>query len=570
MSESTIETAPKKSFLDGLKPFLKRPVAVMIFLGVSSGLPLTLIFDTLSIWLRDEGLSLETIGFFSLATFSYSLKFVWAPVVDRVSLPILTPLLGHRRGWILTMQILIIFGLWLISGLSPQNSLSLMALMAVLIGFAGATQDIVIDAWRIETAGETSDGQSVMATAHAWGARTATFIAGIIPLWIADHIGWSFAYAAMAAMMGLGIVAVIFAPREAVHTIRPIDYLGLAPKPYFEAIEWALRLIIMAIAICLMGAGLTANITIFKAVFDILDPSHGLYDSISKLWTQKSTGIFLQLPAVIMGLTVMTLACLPIPKLSTRPGAYLRQTFVTPILDFFTRFENLAWLILAMICFYRVADFLLNINGAFYLDLGFEKTVIGEVRKIFGVIMTILGVSTAGIMLTRMGMKFSLIVGGIVGALSNLAYAWLATQGADVLAFSIALGIDNVSGGIAGTVLIAYMSSLISKHYAASQYALFSSLYAMPGKLIASQSGRIVESLAKDADHGGLGAMFMSYMKALPATAYAKPAQALGVTTHALASSYAVFFVYTSLIGLISVALAIWLIQKPQIEKAID
>jgi PAT family beta-lactamase induction signal transducer AmpG len=266
----------------------------------------------------------------------------------------------------------------------------------------------------------------------------------------------------------------------------------------------------------------------------------------------------------------MTLACLPVPKLDTRPGAYLRQTFVTPILDFFTRFENLAGLILAMICFYRVADFLLNINGAFYLDLGFEKTVIGEVRKIFGVVMTILGVSTAGIMLTRMGMKFSLIVGGIVGALSNLAYAWLATKGADVLAFSIALGIDNVSGGIAGTVLIAYMSSLISKNYAASQYALFSSLYAMPGKLIASQSGRIVESLAKGADNGGLGDMFLPYMKALPATAYAKPAQALGVTAQALASSYAVFFVYTSLIGLISVALAIWLIQKPQIEKVID
>jgi MFS transporter, PAT family, beta-lactamase induction signal transducer AmpG len=543
-----------------LKPFLGRPALAMILMGFATGLPLSLIFDTLSVWLRDVGLSLEVIGFFSLATFAYSLKFVWAPLVDRVSLPFLTAWLGHRRGWILLMEGLIMLGLFLISGFNPKDSLGTMALIAVSIGFAGATHDIVLDAWRIETAGDLQERQALMATASAWGARIAPFVAGIAPLALADSMGWGFAYALMAALMGLGILGVFIAPREAEHKVRAIDYGDIAAHPATEAIEWALRLFLMLLAACLMGAGLTANITLFKPVFALLDPSLKAFDAANVVWTSKTGGIFWQFPAVVIGLATLFLVCMPLPGHATRPGAYLRQTFVVPIAAFFKRHDNLASLILVTICVYRIADFLLNINGAFYLDLGFDKLAIAEVRKIFGVLMTMLGVALGGVFMTTLGIRNALVLGAIVGSLSNLAYGWLAFQGNNLAAFSIALAIDNISGGIAGTVLIAYMSSLISKGFAAQQYALFTSVYALPGKLLASQSGRIVESTAKSVEHDGTWGWFRGFFSHMPEISYAKPAAALGVAREALGTAYLVFFSYTTVIGFLAVILAIWLI----------
>lgn len=551
------EATPRKSFFESLKPFLTRPALVMILLGFSSGLPFSLIFDTLSTWLRTAELSLTAISYFSLATFAYSLKFVWAPVLDRVSLPGLTRLLGHRRSWILLSQGAIILGLWLISSLNPKDNLAIMALIAVLIGFAGATQDIVIDAWRIETAGESDTRQGILATCHAWGARVAPFVAGIVPLILAETLGWGFAYALMAALMGLGILGVVLAPEKGEHKVRPIDYGDAPQKPVAEGAEWAARLLVMFVAICLMGAGLTANIDLFKAVF----PSEAVFDQVKSAWTSKTLGIFLQLPTVLVGLVLITLACIPLPGQLTRPGAYLRQTFVVPIQVFFQRYDNLAWLIFATICLYRVSDFVLTVNNAFYVDLGFALTEIAAVRKIYGVVVTIAGVSLAGIFMSRFGIKTSLIIGAAVCGLSNAAYAWLATQGNDITAFSITLGIDNASGGFAGTVLIAYMSSLISQNYAAQQYALFTSLYALPGKLLASQSGRIVETAAQSADGSGWMQGLKGWFAGLPDISYAKPAQILGVSREALGAGYVVFFTYTWVIGIAAILLSLWLVR---------
>ncbi|ESQ90624.1 hypothetical protein ABAC460_09045 [Asticcacaulis sp. AC460] len=561
MSESP--AAEKKTFFQSVKPFFTRPALVMILLGFSSGLPLSLIFDTLSVWLRTADLSLTTISYFSLVTFVYSLKFVWAPVLDRVGLPGLTRMLGHRRSWILLSQAVIMLGLWAISTMNPQTQLGLMAVAAIVIGFAGATQDIVIDAWRIETAGESDDRQAVMATATAWGARIAPFVSGIVPLLLAGTLGWGFAYALMAALMILGVVGVLLAPKEGEHRVRPIDYGDAAANPPLEVVESLGRLALMLVAICLMGAGLTANIDLFKFLF----PSPEAFDVAKAAWTSKTTGVFWQVPGVFLGLGLIAAACLPLPGRLTRPGAYLRQTFVTPIVAFFKRYENLAGLILALICLYRVSDFLLNVNGAFYVDLGFDLTTIAGVRKVFGVVMTIAGVTVGGIVMTRFGMKTGLLFGAIVGSFSNMAYAWLATQGNDVTAFSIALGIDNASGGIAGTVLIAYMSSLITKGFAAQQYALFTSVYALPGKLLASQSGRIVETTAKSSDSGGWANAFRPLFSGLTPESFAKPAQVLGVSKEALGTGYIVFFTYSSVIGVLAIILCIWLNSKPQLTQ---
>ena len=162
--------------LRALAVYGERRVLVMLLLGFAAGLPFLLIFDTLSVWLRQSGLSLQSISIFALATLSYALKFVWAPVIDRVRLPVLEPLLGPRRAWMLLTQLVVMLGLWAIAGSDPQLDLWKVGALAALVGFAGATQDIVIDAWRIEAVDESRHG--AMAAAYQWGYRIAMIVAG--------------------------------------------------------------------------------------------------------------------------------------------------------------------------------------------------------------------------------------------------------------------------------------------------------------------------------------------------------------------------------------------------------
>jgi len=165
--DASAEPAARPTLLQSLAVFGERRTLVMLVLGFSAGLPTLLIFDTLSIWLREAGLSLQAISIFGLATLATAMKFLWAPLVDRTRVPLLTTMFGHRRSWMLVSQVVIILGLWLIAGVNPATNLGLMAAFAVLVGFASANQDIVIDAWRIEAADDERQGP--MAAAYQWG-----------------------------------------------------------------------------------------------------------------------------------------------------------------------------------------------------------------------------------------------------------------------------------------------------------------------------------------------------------------------------------------------------------------
>jgi PAT family beta-lactamase induction signal transducer AmpG len=210
---------PRKGFLGGLAVFGERRTLVMLALGFAAGLPNLLIFDTLSAWLREEGVSLEVIGFFALATLTYALKFVWAPVIDRIKIPGLTRVLGHRRSWMLVSQAIVILGLWLIAGSNPSTNLSAVAAFAVMVGFAGATQDIAMDAWRIEVA--DSSRQGAMAAAYQWGYRGAIVVSGAVPLYLAELYNWNLSYGVMAALMLIGVAAVLLARASASTSSAP-------------------------------------------------------------------------------------------------------------------------------------------------------------------------------------------------------------------------------------------------------------------------------------------------------------------------------------------------------------
>ena len=544
----------------GLAVYGERRVFIMLLLGFSAGLPNLLIFDTLTTWLRESGLTLEVIGVFALATLSYSLKFVWAPLIDRTAVPLLTPLLGHRRAWMLVTQGVIIFGLWSISTLNPSNALIAVAGFAALVGFFGATQDIVIDAWRIEAADDSRHG--AMAAAYQLGYRVAMIVAGAVPLVLADLYNWNLSYAVMAALMGIGIAGVLFAPREKAHSIRAIPVGDLPSRPKLEIFEWIARLAVIAVAAMFLGSGLTGQSAPLNALFGLFGLGPDGKAAVAAALAAKPEGVYLQFALVLMGLAVMVMACWPLPGTKTRPGAYLAGSFGQPLADFYRRFSGVATLILALICVYRLADFVLNIMPPFYIDLGFSKTELAEVRKVFGVIMTSLGVIIGGWSVAKLGLIRTMVIGAFMSPVSNLIFAWLATQGHSLSALTVAIGVDNVSSGYAGTALIAYMSSLTSIGFTATQYALFTSLYALPGKLIATQSGRIVEASARAAEGtgplAGLRALFANLQPGVLTTGAATS----GVTPAALGAGYVAFFLYSAIIGVFGIVLAFIVASK--------
>jgi PAT family beta-lactamase induction signal transducer AmpG len=552
--------AKPASRLGGLAAYFERTSLVMLLLGFAAGLPNLLVYDTLSAWLRDDGVSLELIGFFALATLTYALKFVWAPLLDRTDIPGLTRLLGHRRSWMLATQAVIILGLWLISGSDPQSNLGLIALFAVLVGFFGATQDIAIDAWRIEAVDDSRQG--VMAAAYQLGYRVAVIVAGAVPLILAQLFNWNLSYAVMAALMGIGVLGVLLAPREKAHVIRAIPVGHLPSRPMAEKIEWVIRVLLIFIAALVIGTGLTDKA---DALVWALGPFLGGGAEaalVAGLEQGDAAGVLVQFAYVIGGFALLTAACWPLPGLATRPGAYLAGSFGEPLMDFFNRFGRLAGPILALICLYRLADFVLNIMNPFYIDLGFSLIEIAEVRKVFGVVALSAGVIVGGWSVAKLGLIRTMVIGAFMSPVSNFVFAWLATQGHDLTALFISIGIDNVATGYAGTALIAYMSSLTSIGFTATQYALFSSLYALPGKIIASQSGKIVEASARWADAGGLPAVLKGLFTRLPEGSLVEGAAKSGVSVAGLGAGYVTFFLYSTLIGVFAIVLAFYVARR--------
>jgi len=563
MNTDTAAESDRRSFLSALGVYAERPALVMVALGFSAALPYYLIFDTLSAWLRTSGLSLEVIGFFSLVTLVSTFKFLWAPLIDRAQVPVLHGWLGHRRSWMLGCQALIVLGLWLVAGTDPSRNLGAIAVFAVLIGFSSATQDIAIDAWRIEAAEVSKQG--AMAAAYQWGYRVGMIVAGSVPLLLAEAYGWNFSYALMAALMVVGVVGVLAAPPEERHAIRPIHAEGIRPAPAREALEWLARLALLAAGALILGSGLAANAGVLASVLGSLGAT-GIREAVLSAWASEAR-VWVHLAAVVLGFGVIVLAALPLPGARTRPGVYLSSALADPLRDFFGRYRSAAGLILALICLYRIPDFVLTIMNPFYLDLGYSLVEIAEIRKIFGVGMTLFGVFVGGLAVARYGLVRAMVIGAFAGPLSNLLFIWLARQGHNLFALFTAIGLDNVAGGFAGTCLIAYMSSLTSVGFTATQYALFSSLYAIPGRLLASQSGRIVEGAARAADAGGVLSSLKGLFDGLPPENFALAIERSGVTPAALGVGYVVFFAYSALIGVFAIVLAFAVWRRQESEK---
>ncbi|MEE3117517.1 MAG: MFS transporter [Pseudomonadota bacterium] len=391
----------------------------LLFLGFSAGLPFLLVFSTLNARLADVGVETATIGFFSWLGITYSIKVFWAPVVDRLKLPVLDRLLGKRRSWILLAQAGIATGLYLMAQVDSTTAPEMMALCGLLVAFSSATQDVAIDAYRIEIAEERL--QAALAATYIFGYRLALLVAGAGALYLAEYWSWQVSYEVMAALVGVGVLTVLVVREPTVN--------------HFAAAE---------------------------------DIAHRVEQEVEKRAHLN-------------------------PRLARLLG-WFSAAVAGPFVDFFQRYRELAALILVMVAVYRISDIAMGVMAnPFYLDfMGFSKTQVADVTKIFGFFMTIAGSLAGGVMVVRYGVRKILLLGAVMTAATNLLFVLLAQYPPNVITLAAVVSADNLSGGIANVALIAWLSSMTSASFTATQYALFSSLMTLPGKFIGGFSGIVV------------------------------------------------------------------------------
>jgi PAT family beta-lactamase induction signal transducer AmpG len=466
--------------------FFHPRVVTMLFLGFSAGLPLLLIFSSLGLWLREAGTERAAVTYFSWAALGYSFKFVWAPLVDQLPLPLLTRALGRRRGWLLLAQGAIIVAiLWMamIDPASSESSLTLMALAAVLLGFSAATQDIVIDAYRIESA--AAELQAMMSATYIAGYRVGMLASGAGSLFLADWLGsssaaydygaWQWTYCAMALAMGVGVVTtlVIREPQTAVGR----DNL-------YGSREYARFLLLFAVAI----GGFAGVFFLSADVVDVV--KSGFDDSFIVAFALEA--LRLLLAVAVAWLLAMLLVGSGLVARET-----VEHTYLMPVRDFFERYGwSLAWILLALIGMYRISDIVLGvIANLFYQDLGFSKSEIASVVKTFGLLMTIAGGFVGGLLALRFGVLRILTLGALLSAATNLLFMVLAGIGDDIVWLYIVISADNLSAGIASAAFVAFLSSLTNVSFTAMQYAIFSSLMTLLPKLLGGYSGSMVDAM---------------------------------------------------------------------------
>ncbi|MCP4338967.1 MAG: AmpG family muropeptide MFS transporter [Desulfobulbaceae bacterium] len=463
----------------------------MLFLGFSAGLPILLIFSTLSVWLREAGVARSAVTFFSWAALGYSFKFLWAPLVDLLPLPGLTLVLGRRRAWLLVSQLLIMSAIIWMAFVDPagsQKNLSIMALAAVMLGFSSATQDIVIDAYRIESAEESM--QAMLAAMYIAGYRIGMLVAGAGSLFLAGYLGttseaydytaWQVTYMGMAAVMGCGVVTTLL-----------IDEPKVSQRVYlyeYSALDYGRFLgffILSALAFAL---------TFFYGGFVFME----LQKIIPVLFMAGGEGssFLVEVSRFVLAIGIAAIVARIMLYFGLVNKEMVHHTYLEPIKDFFIRYGGkTAILLLVLIGCYRLSDIVLGVvSNVFYLDMGFSKNVIAGVTKTFGLGMTLVGGFLGGILTVRFGVNKILFLGAFLSAATNLLFMLLARTGGDVSLLTVVIGADNLSAGIATTAFIAFLSSLTNISFTAVQYAIFSSMMTLCPKLIGGYSGTMVSA----------------------------------------------------------------------------
>lgn len=488
-SVSTHEEATP-SWDESIEALVHPRVMTMLFLGFSAGVPILLIFSSLSLWLREAGVEKSAVTFFSWAALGYSFKFVWAPLVDRLPVPLLTSWLGRRRGWMLLSQLAVIASIIWMGMTDPSvgaSSLTVMAFAAVALGFSSATQDIVIDAYRIESA--SAELQGLMSSTYIAGYRIGMIVAGAGALYLASGFGsdvdvyhyeaWQYTYLIMGMVMLVGVLTTLIIP-EPESQRENLDSHGTG-----DHLRFLITFLVSVLAF------------IFFFYFSS-STTDGAKASLTAIFSIGALGgLLVESIRLCLALAVALAVARVLMRAGVVDGAMLDAAYLDPVRDFFSRYGiGLAVLLLAVVGFYRVSDIVLGvIANVFYQDIGYTKIEIANASKVFGLLATIVGGFAGGLLAVHFGVMRILFLGAVLSALTNLLFIVLANSGPDLLLLYLVIAADNLSAGLSMAAFVAFVSSLTNISFTAVQYAIFSSLMTLFPKVFGGYSGSIVESV---------------------------------------------------------------------------
>ncbi len=401
---------PPRRWREALAVYLQPRVLVVLFLGFSSGLPLALSGSTLLVWMREAGVDLKTIGLFALVGTPYTIKFFWAPLVDALHVPFLTRLLGRRRAWLIFSQLLLMVAIVLLALSDPTRPLGV-ALAALFVAAASATQDIVIDAFRVESLSENEQaaGMASYVAAYRVGMLLSTagalfLVSGFEALGFVRHAAWQWGYVAMAALVVIGMVTALLATEP--ESSRRSEEASSTERTFNRVV-------------------------------------------------QAATGAFTE----------------------------------------FARYRN-AWAILAFVVLFKFTDaFSGTMTAPFVIDLGFTRNDYAAIVKGLGLGATLLGGFAGGFLASRYSLVASLWIGGILQAVANLTFSWLAIVGINHYALALAITAENFTSAVGTVIFVAYLSALCrNPAHTATQYALLTALAAIGRTYLSSGAGYVADA----------------------------------------------------------------------------
>jgi PAT family beta-lactamase induction signal transducer AmpG len=506
------ETPPRpKGFRLLMIALRTRKSATMLGFGFASGLPYALLLGTLNAWLGEVKIDLATIGVLSWIGLSYSFKFLWSPLVDRLALPGLE-VLGRRKSWILLCQIVLVLGFAGLAATDPAHAIGTFALFAFVAALASATQDVAVDAWRIDVADEDTPVE-LLSSIYQFGYRIASIVGGALALVLAGRMSWPLVYLLMAGFIALIAVVTLRAP----DTPRPEQ--GTLHAALAQPGELTPRA--RGIALLIVGTSWAWAIgTIVRFMMVMLSPlgpgeKHPSVGDFTRefgpLIVAATVAVPLLVAAVTNAMRSRGQAVLTEPDMrvsAARTAAnHLYVALIAPLAELVAR---LGWGVLVVIGMILTYTLCYNVWSSFafpfYLDfLHYSKDEVAFASKVFGIFMTIAGISLGGYMFLRLGRMPTILIGAILPMLGNFVYADLAEGAVHIDAVGRAVGLhalfglfgfdprmirlllaisfENISTGIAGAAFVAYLSGIVSKRYTAVQYALMSSLTFLIGSL---------------------------------------------------------------------------------------
>jgi PAT family beta-lactamase induction signal transducer AmpG len=487
-----------------------RKSSTMLAFGFSSGLPYALLIGTLNAWLGEAKINLATIGVLSWIGLSYSFKFLWSPVVDRLPLPLLEAI-GRRKSWIVLCQTVMIAAFAGLAATNPATNIGTFAIFAVIAALASATQDVAVDAWRIDVADEQTPVE-LLSAIYQFGYRIASIVGGALALVLAARMSWSLVYLLMGGLICLMVLVALQAP----DTPRPDTDVLHKELEEPGAIEPRVR----ALGLAIVGVSWAwAIITIGHFMISMLTTAPGAKQPSVADFT-KLYGPWIIFATVIVPLVVSSLInWLRARKRHVLTKADHRHTparnalnhlyvaLVAPLGELSARLGWGVLIVLGLILTYTLCyNIWSSFAFPFYLDfLHYSKDEVAFASKVFGIFMTMIGIALGGYLFARIGRLPTVLIGAMLPVFGNFVYADLAEGGPHIDAVAgtvgltqlfglfgfdermvrllMAISMENISTGIAGAAFVAYLSGIVSKRFTAVQYALLSSLTFLIGSL---------------------------------------------------------------------------------------